>query len=244
MAKLKARGREEIFRVGQVKTSDSEGVAEVHNFRALMSDGNLLGRMKLVYTPEEKAKNYGKGSHDYGWVVRGRARAGLSVEQLLKTYLEKGWALEEANPAYFTQRGNTIEGISSKPFISEEKAEKRKATLAKQRTKAEGERERKAREEDGPGYYVTNGYTGSGSIFRTRIADHPRPFPTYDKAEEFAVRRLQHLTVDFNFDYLLPVWVIESPSRQAAEQNEGYVWWVDGKFKGPPVDPCQASFGF
>jgi len=244
MAKLKARGREEIFRVKRIETRNEGGIAEVHSYRVLASDGNVLGRMKMLYTPEEKAKNYGKGSHDYGWVVRGRAKAGLSVEQLLKLYLEKGWALEEVNPAYFNQRGNTIEGISSKPFISMEKAEKRKATIAKQRTKAEGERERKAREEDGPGYYVTNGYTGSGSIFRTRIADHPKPFPTYEKAEEFAVRRLHHLTVEYSFHYLLPVAIIESPSRQAAEQNEGYVWRVDGKYKGPPVDPRQAAFNF
>jgi hypothetical protein len=244
MAKLKARGREEIFRVTKVETGGTrEGIKGVRHYRALASDGNILERLVIEYTAVEKAKNYGKGSHDYGWKIRGRAKAGWSLEQLLKGYLDKGWELISASPTYFTVSGTSIEAHSQEPFIAVEKAEKRKASLTKQRTRAEEERRSKAAEEDGPGFYVTNGYTG-GSMFRTRIADHKKPFKTIEAAVDAAENRLHHLTVDFSFHYLLPVAVLESNSRQEAEQNVGHVWWIDGAFKGPPVDPRQTGFRF
>jgi hypothetical protein len=242
VAKLKARGREEIFRVERVRPpapGNIQGIAEVRDYRVLASDGNVLERMVLHYTPEEAAKNYGKKSHDYGWKVRGRARSGLTLEQLLKLYLDKGWQLAEASDAYFTVSGDSIESISQEPFISIEKAAKRSEGLARQRSKKSDRREAHAKESDGPGYYVTNEYVGS-SVYRNRVADHPRPFEHYEQAEEFAVRRLQHFR-EFSFDYLLPVLVISSQSRQAAEEGSGDVLWMDGRSRGPAVDPRQQS---
>jgi hypothetical protein len=46
---------------------------------------------------------------------------------------------------------------------------------------------------------------------------------------------------EFSFDYLLPVVVIESRSRYEAEANEGNVLWIDGRSKGPTVDPRQTN---
>jgi hypothetical protein len=324
MAKLKARGREEIFRVSKTVPGNREGVAEVTHYLALASDGSVLERMVLRYTAAEKEKNYGKGSHDYGWKVRGRAKAGRSVEQLLKPYLDAGWHLVEASPSYFRISRDSVEGLSSEPLIEEAAAARRAERLKKSREKSATERTERARTHDGPGFYVTNGYTGGRSIFKTRVADHERPFQDVEAAIKFAVQRLRHLTVDYNFNYLLPVLLVEASSRREAEEGggrllwtsndpksaasasqepgyyiveddelvdddrpyatvdaavedasavdalasqnkisvkrplkvveasssraaargEGHVWWLDGKFKGPPVDPKQTGFGF
>ena len=234
MAKLKARGREEIFRVERTRSSTSPGVAEVHDYRALQSDGNMLERMTLRYTPEEIARNYGKKSHDYGWKVRGRARAGLTLEQLLKLYLDKGWKLSSASDTYFTTRGDVIEARSQEPFIALEAAQKRRERLAR----ANAGRETRRRASDGPGFYVTNVYTGSPH--RHRIADHPAPFEHYEQAEEHAVKRLRYF-LGLSLEYLLPVEIISAQSRDDAERNEGEVLWVDGKSRGPAADPRQRS---
>jgi len=245
MAKLKARGREEIFRVSETVPGSREGVAEVTHYRALASDGSVLERMVIRYTPAEKEKNYGKGSHDYGWKVRGRAKAGRSVEQLLKPYLEAGWQLVEASPSYFRVSGDSIEGLSSDPLIDEAAAARRTERLKKSRAKSATDRAERARVSDGPGFYVTNNYLGGGLLMSSnRIADHERPFTSLEEAVEFASDRLRRFTVELNFRYLLPVVVIEAASRQAAVANDGHVWWVDGRLKGPPVDPRQAGFGF
>lgn len=243
MAKLKARGREEIFRVQRVSPGRRDGVAEVHEFRAMTSDGSVLERLVLRYTPEEIAKNYGERSHDYGWKVRGRAKAGLSLEQLLKGYLDHGWSLADASSAYFRREGDVIEGLSQEPFITVEKAEKRREKILKSRDRAESSRAERARTNDGPGFYVTNNYVGEGAMSHPRIADHERPFKTCEAAVEFASRRLENFR-EFAFNYLLPVAVVESTSRQAAERNEGHVWWVDGVSRGPAIDPRQAKFEF
>lgn len=97
------------------------------------------------------------------------------------------------------------------------------------------ERRRREEEESGPGFYVSNSGTGT-----TRVAELG-PYETFDKAEDAAVARLREF-VRMKFDYLLPVQVIEAESRDAAEMGEGYVWWEDGLFRGPPVDPRQMKF--
>lgn len=240
MAKLKARGSEIIFKVSKSTPGTSGGVAEAVHYRALRSDGSVLERMVLKYTPEETAKNYGRRSHDYGWKVKGRAKAGKTLEELLKVYLARDWRLEDVSGAYFRQAGpDGIEAISQEPFISERVAEKRRERLTRSRAKDAEKRQERARTNDGPGFYVTNVYTGG--VTRSRVADHEQPFPTYEEAEEFAVQRLRRFTIDFDFQYLLPVAVVEAESRQDAERNIGHVWWVDGKFRGPPADPRQAS---
>ena len=43
---------------------------------------------------------------------------------------------------------------------------------------------------------------------------------------------------------LSPVRIIESPNRAAAAKGQGHVWWVDGVFRGPPVDPRQEGWGW
>jgi hypothetical protein len=238
VAKLKARGRKEVFRVERTRASSSPGVAEVLDYRALMSDGNILERMVLHYTPEETARNYGKKSHDYGWKVRGRARSGLTLEQLLKLYLDKGWQLSAASGDYFTVGGDSIEAHSQEPFVAAEAAAKRREGLARTREKEASRQETRARESDGPGFYVTNGYTGSP--LRRRVADHPKPFPRYEQAEEFAVGKLRYF-LGLSLDYLLPVLVVSARSRQDAESGRGDVLWEDGKSTGPTVDPRQES---
>jgi hypothetical protein len=242
MAKLKARDSEIVFRVSKVVPGAREGVAEVRHYRALRSDGNFLERMVIRYTPEEVAKNYGERQHDYGWKVRGRAKVGRTLEQLLKFYLDGGWELEEASSTYFRPTSGGIEAASPDPFISEASAEKRKERLTKSRAKAATEREQHAQVANGPGFYVTNNYVGG--VTRSRVADHERPFATYEEAENFAAKRLHRFTREFDFQYLLPVVVIEAESRRAAESGVGHVWWINGKFKGPAVDPRQVGFGF
>jgi len=245
MAKLKARGRKEIFRVLKTVVPDpgsprSGEIEEVRHYRAFTTDGNVLERMVIYYTREETRKNYGKRLHDYGWKVKGRARAGKTLEELLKSYLEKGWELEEANPAYFRVGPGFVEGISQEPFISEKKAEKRRASIAKSRERASEERERR----NGPGFYVTNNLVGSGYLAsRPRVADHPEPFQTFEEAEEWAVGRMRHL-LSMRLDYLLPVEVVEADSRSRAEGGHGHAWWVNGKYRGPAVDPRQEAFPF
>jgi len=225
--------------VAAVEQRDERPVTLGERVASMLS--NFLERSVLRYTPEEVARSYGRRSHDYGWKVKGRAKSGRTLEQLLGGYLNAGWELEEASSSYFAAAGpSAIEAISKEPFISEEKAARRRISLEKSRTKAASSREEKRRTCDGPGFYVTNGYVGG---IRSRVADHPKPFGTYDEAEEFAVRRLRHL-LEFSFDYLLPVAVIESSSRDDADRSVGHVWWVDGKFRGPEVDPRQRSFGF
>lgn len=207
MAKLKARGRE---------------------------DGNLLERMVVYYTPEEVKKNYGEKSHDYGWKVRGRAKGGYTLEQILKSYLDKGWQLSSASPRHFTVSCDSIEAHSREPFVTAEAAQKRRERLAKAGAGREAER----RTADGPGLYVTNGFTGSA--YRRRVADHPRPFAHYEEAEEFALGRLRYL-MGLSLEYLLPVLVISSQSRHEAEAGAGDVLWADGRSTGPAVDPRQES---
>ena len=235
MAKLRARRREEVFRVTRTRPSTTAGVAEVRDSRALMSDGNLLERSVLRYTPEEVKRNYGKRSHDYGWKVRGRVKAGISLEDLLKPYLDRGWTLESASPSYFTVSGDVVEAHSREPFVGVEAAEKRRASLARQR----GKREEGRKAADGPGFYVTNNYLGS--VYRPRVADHPKPFANYEAAEEFAVGRYRQFA-ELQFQYLMPVIVTSAQSRQEAEAGQGEVLWVDGKYRGPAADPRQTSF--
>lgn len=242
MAKLKARGRDVVFKVEKTIPGKSAGVASATHYRMLASDGNVLSRHVVHYTSEEIAKNYGKRSHDYGWKVEGRAKRGLGLEELLKNYLDRGWQLMSASPSYFDVRGDSISALSSEPFISEEKAKRREEKLASGRAKAAEKRAQLSAKNDGPGFYVTNEYTGS--LIRHRIADHERPFATLDEAVDFAQKRYVRFVQDFDFRYLLPIVVIEAASRDDAMLNAGHVWWINCDMKGPPVDPRQERFAF
>jgi len=41
-----------------------------------------------------------------------------------------------------------------------------------------------------------------------------------------------------------PLLLIEATGNEAAMSGDGHVWWIDGMFKGPPVDPRQTGFGW
>lgn len=238
MAKLKARGRDEIYRVEKWEVRDpAHPYDRVKVTKALMSDGNILIK------------------RDSGtWTVHGKIKPGLTPEAALKINLDKGFTIVNLSMRYFDKRGDTItmrEGYD-KPMITEAKAASRKRAAVKGAEKRKTETERK----NGPGFYVTNVYTGGG--MRTRLADHEAPFKTYEEAEAFAWEKYRYF-LDMKFTYLLPVVVIEAKSRDDAEDNlfwhhgrmevttpygRGHVWWIDGKHIGPPVDPRQmALFG-
>lgn len=236
MAKLKARGRDEIYRIEKWKVPDpSRPYDRTKVTKALMSDGNILIK-------------YDSGT----WSVHGKIKPGLTPEAALKINLNSGYSIVNLSMRYFDRRGDTItmrEGYD-KPLISEAKAASRKKAAAKGAEKRKAESERR----NGPGFYVTNVYAGPG--LRSRIADHEMPFTTYESAEEFAWKRLKHF-LELKFNYLLPVVIIETESREDAEGHafirhedlahpygKGHVWWINGKHIGPPVDPRQmALFG-
>lgn len=106
----------------------------------------------------------------------------------------------------------------------------------------ERERERTA----GAGFYVVNATTGGarvssdGRMYLPLAANHG-PFRTLDEALPVAWEQYQQY-LQMKFTYLLPVQVIESPSKTAAERGEGYVWWSDGRMHGAPVPEEQLRF--
>lgn len=107
----------------------------------------------------------------------------------------------------------------------------RKAEKTRGTRKAASERgaaSRKAAYEikNGPGYYVTNGYTGSG--LKMRHADHDKPFLSLDSAIEMAKKKYAEL-VGMKFTYLLPVQVVKTVDRQHAEHPMIGVLSRDGK---------------
>ena len=249
MAKLKARGRKEIFRVTKTKQRpDDRQISHERIQVALMTDNNFLKRRVIYWRPEA---NVGS-QHDYGWKVTGKIKAGLTAEAALKIYLDAGYVLEDSSPAYFARQGNVIEGRSDRPLRTEAKAthekeakEKRRSAdpkLATSYSDLEAEKKkRKARShgyriDDGPGFYVVN-RTTHGATLAAQLG----PFDDFSRAEDAAQDRYNEF-VSMSFTYLLPVAVIESRSRLAAEMEQGHVWWINGKHKGPPIDPRQTHF--
>jgi hypothetical protein len=245
MAKLKARGRQEIARL--VKENDlPEDRSFSHEKKqvALMSDGNVLKRRVLRWRDEH-------APHDYGWKVAGKIKAGLTPEDFIAAYLKTGYALESASPNYIVRRGNTIENLSGKPVVTEAKAAQAKkakvARAARPKNPAKSDPRdvvnyKGEKKGDGPGYYITNRYVGTSFISGQRAAELG-PFDNLDLAEDAAWARYNEFR-SMSFDYLLPVKIIRATSRHKAENDEGHTWWIDGKRKGPPVDPRQAKFNF
>lgn len=233
MAKLKARGRDEVYRIEKWAVRDpAHPYNRVKITKTLMSDGNILIK------------------HDSGsWTVQGKIKPGLTAETALKINLNKGFSIVNLSMRYFDRRGDTItmrEGYD-KPLITEAKAASRKKAAVKGAERRKTETDRK----NGPGFYVTNAYAGFD--MRTRVADHETPFRSYEQAEEFAWNRYKYL-LEMQFNYLLPVVIIETTSREDAEGHtfirqedlahpygKGHVWWINGLFKGPPVDPRQTA---
>lgn len=110
MAKLKARGRQEIFRIEKIKEMPFTGFTERYRVqKALMSDGNILEKID-----------------DGAWKVLGKVKPGLSAEQALQLYADKEWKLLSSHPSYFTRSGDVVSGMSDKPLRTEKKAEQEK----------------------------------------------------------------------------------------------------------------------
>lgn len=114
----------------------------------------------------------------------------------------------------------------------------RKAEKTRGTRKAASERGAVARNvayeiKNGPGYYVTNGYVGSG--LKMRHADHDKPFANLDDAIEMAKKKYAEL-VSMKFLYLLPVQVVkttdrfhaEHPVASAISKKHEDVLWEDG----------------
>lgn len=105
------------------------------------------------------------------------------------------------------------------------------------RKKRETKRVEEHQRRSGPGFYVTNRTTTS----MRRHSEHDVPFRTLEEAIANGHERLAYFA-SLKLAYLLPVDVIESPSREAAEQGRGHVWWRSGKRLGAPVPPEQLRF--
>ena len=70
-----------------------------------------------------------------------------------------------------------------------------------------------------------------------------------DDVEDYALAHIRDLQEEerkglIRERKLTPVRIIESISRAAAARGQGHVWWEDGVFRGPPVDPRQAGWGW
>jgi DnaJ-class molecular chaperone len=62
--------------------------------KAYMSDGNLLEKLDVRFRPGPY--DHGKERfHSYGWKVRGKVKAGLTVEAWLAMHRVKGWDVEK-----------------------------------------------------------------------------------------------------------------------------------------------------
>ena len=92
MARLKARGRQEIFRIEKIEEVPYQGFTERYRIqKALMSDGNILKKVD-----------------DGSWKILGKVKPGLSAEQALQIYANKGWKLLSSSPAYLSVSGDTV----------------------------------------------------------------------------------------------------------------------------------------
>jgi hypothetical protein len=249
MAKLKARGRQEIVRLTKEMDLPNDDMLSHAKIQvALMSDGNILKRR--VVTWRDRGPYSNQGTHDYGWKVAGKIKAGLTPENFVEIYGRSGYAPEGDSSAFVVhRRGSAPESLAGKPIRTQERADAAKrakeARTAKPKPPRPTERafgSRKGeRRDDGPGLYITNQYLG-GIPGRNRAAELG-PFSNLNLAEDSAWARYNEFR-GMSLDYLLPVKVIEAKSRREAEADVGHTWWIDGRRKGPPVDPRQTGFGF
>ena len=214
MAKLKARGRQEIFRIEKIKEVPRQGFTERYRVqKALMSDGNVLEKID-----------------DGTWKVIGKVKPGLSAEQALQLYADHGWKLLDAHPAYLTISGDTVTGRSSEPLRTEKEAERSK----KSRAAGAERRKKKAEEEEkgsGPGLYITNRSTSS-----LRLAAEIGPLANLDTAATAARKRAREFHSG-RLTYLLPVRVIEAKNRWDAERNIGTVVWNSSQASEDDEEP-------
>lgn len=234
MAKLRARGRTEVFRIEKnyVKrvgsttlgsTTRGQITERTRHQLAIMSDGNILIKR-----------------HDT-WTVSGKVPPDKTAEEILAGYLADHWTLVSERPQYLVRRGHTIEDVSKTPLITIAKA----SAAAKAHTKTVEKQRAAAVVKHGPGLYVTYRLGASTDrLLSNEIRDAERgPYQNYEAAEEKAWKLYQDIVRQHGSRSLnLPVHIIETSSRTAAEIDSGHVWWTDGQFRGAPVDPRQLHF--
>ena len=252
MAKLKARGRQEIARL--IKTSplpEDRDASEETSQVALMTDGNVLSRRVIRWRPGGPMLQYGgKPTHDYGWKVKGKIKAGLTAEDFVRIYQNKGYTLESSSGAYLVREGNTISNRSADPIRSEAKAaSQKKAATRRASQPAKAPKAKKVSgykidieglvKGEGAGLYVTNAATTTGHLLGSKQRDVVwGPFTNMEQAEMAAWDRLAYAT-DMRFDHLSPIEIIEGQSMDSVEEGFGHSWWRNGTHRGPPVDRRQ-----
>jgi hypothetical protein len=224
MAKLKARGRTEVFRVEKNYVKHIGQITErARHQLAVMSDGNILTK------------------HRDTWTLGGKVQPDLTAEEILKRYLDDGWSLVSESPQYLVRRGHTIEDVSKAPLLTGAKA----VAAAKAHSKTVDKQRAAASVKHGPGLYVTFVLSASANMTSTRGGrDAERgPYQDYDKVEEKAWKLYQEILQMHGPRSLnLPVHIIEANSRTEAERDVGHVWWTNGQFRGAPIDPRQMRF--
>jgi hypothetical protein len=114
--------------------------------------------------------------------------------------------------------------------------------------------------ENHPGFYVTPGET-TGPDDAVYASDGP--YIAFEKAGNVLSpdERWQAELEDYNIDDVedaarstltslrknnddAVVTIIEAKNAREAAAGRGHVWWVNGSYKGPPVDPRQKGFGW
>jgi hypothetical protein len=224
MAKLKARGRTEVFRVEKNYVKQIGKITErTRHQLAVMSDGNILTK------------------HRDTWTLGGKVQPDLTAEEILKHYLDDGWSLVSESPQYHVRRGHTIEDVSKVPLLTGAKA----AAAARAHSKTVDKQRAADLVKNGPGLYVTYKIGLSTSpLLTTELRDAKYgPYQNYEIAEDKAWKLYQDIVRQHGPRSLnLPVNIIETNSRTAAEIGSGHVWWTNGQFRGAPVDPRQMRF--
>lgn len=224
MARLKARGRTEVFRIEKTYVKHIGQIAErTRHQLAVMSDGNVLIKR-----------------HDT-WTVSGKVPPDQTAEEILAGYLADNWTLVSESPQYLVRRGHTIEDVSKVPLLTNAKA----SAAARAHSKIVDKNKAADLVKNGPGLYVTYKIDWSTSpLLTTELRDAKYgPYQNYDFAEEKAWKLYQDIVRQYGPRSLnLPVAIIEATSRTSAVIGSGHVWWTDGKFRGAPVDPRQMRF--
>jgi hypothetical protein len=233
MARLKSRGRTELFRVEKEHAFSEEerkarGADTVweRSVKTLMSDGNVLEKRSAKWPDQYEPSGFRK--HDWDWKIVAKLKAGGDPKKLLDQYVAKGYRV--------VSTGFALTSFDVAAYGAAEAVRKKNVDKGRIR-RAEAEKKALAPGgKDGPGFYVTN--VNATSAMGKRVAELG-PYATFEEAEEKAAERLRNFA-SMKFFYLLPVQVVEAQSRREAEWGKGHVWWADGKGKGPAIHPGQA----
>jgi hypothetical protein len=256
LAKLRARGRTEIFRVSKAGDTSAETRAKFPDLVwrkhtvALMSDGTMLEKTDARWAARPGITTASQSSPGT-WKVRGKIKAGLSVEGALEIYAKKGYEVESAtgvsgfDRSYYAALAAASRGERLAPAIKPAslaggpgrviRTEKQAVRQKKAKEKRRESRKREDAEKHGAGFYVRNATTS----MMGKLAAEQGPYDTLEEAIEKAWEKLRYFK-GLHFEYLLPVEVVHAKSRRAAEwREEDHVYWVNGKSRGPKVSEAQ-----